>query len=1193
MRKCAHLFAMVALWVATQISAFGLVLLDDPFTDGSRSNTTGGDVLGGVWWQSVTAAGAVTIVDDSAGIGTGSAMQMVPTVDFHKLLTFFSATTLAAEGDTIRVSFDYRFPAGVTPAGDGFRIGLCNSATTRQTSDTGGSTRNDDKNYGFNTNPGLTGTSTGVKYEDAGDDILGGSGAGSRIGFGTSGGSVASGTVKHSALLQITRFANGDLGVQAQVDALPRASGTHAAASVLTYTFDEFAFGFGGTGYRPTILVDNVLVESVRLSVLNIAATAPNAAEIGLVPAMFTVTRSSTTGPLSVPYTVTGTATAGADYVPLSGMVEFADGQASATITVTPLEDWFIEGSETVIITLAQPVGAVLQTASATASIADDPARTIPSDALFFSKLDLTRPGLGAVQTAVAAQDYAAATSALASYFRTRTTPLYPLASITPSTTVINDALNHKYTVVGIAYDFEPEPVTTINWSFNPTVPLNNEWVWQFNRHGWWIDLAQAWVNNTANNAYLDELLFELDDWITNSPVPVSGFNTSGTSRWRTIEAGIRMQGGWLESLFRVRTSPRLSDALLVKWLKSIYMHARHLQDYTAGTGNWVAIEQRGLFSVGAVFQEFTEAPAWRALAISRLETLLANDVYADGAEVELAPSYHDLVINDVERVKQLAIANGLPTSAAFDGPLEKLYAYELWSSEPLRRIPRINDSTSDVNVVSRLASGFATFPARTDFQWIATNGASGTIPDHTSHLFPDAGQIVMRSNWTTAGNYLLMDAGPFGTAHQHEDKLSLSVDGYGVRHIIDAGPYDYDTSIYRTHSLRSHANSQPLIDDLDQNRSVDPTLRRPQTPITWRTSSLYDYAAASYGDDAREGWGPSRLRPAITRRHVFFMKPDAWVVIDAFTALDADPHTYSALFNCSDDTVAIDAPAQRVTVQLLPGEFDPYALTTVSAAKSSLTITPLVAGGQTLQVIKGQDTPNPLLGWQYYISSATKKRPIPTARYDRTVAGDTQMAYVLAAAPAGSAPRTPIITQAATAIGTYGVTVSFGNPNDAQTFLIGLDGANTMWNGTAYAAPALVASASGAYAWDATKPIDAWKFGYFGTANPLAADLADGDADGLCTLLEYALATDPTVRNANPVQTGRDNSGALTLTYRRERPASEIKYRVEVSGDLVNWSFGPAVVSEALQPDGVTCIATDLAGGGKRFIRLRALRSQ
>jgi len=354
------------------VPAFGdTVLLNDPFTDGNRSNATGGDTTGGVWYQSSTTAGVVTIVDDSAGIGTGNALQAATPSDFYRLLTFFPVATLANPGDSLRATFDYRFPSGAGNSGGAFRIGLGYSAGTRQTGD--GGSRTDDKNYGFDTNAGLaSSTGTGVRYEDAGDDILGGSGAGTRFPLGTVGASVNSSTTKHSALLQITRGLNGDLIVQGQIDGLTQARGTHAGtAPVLTYAFDELALGFGGTGYRPTIILDNAAVSATTVSVLNISATDAAASRVGLDPATFTVTRTSTVGALSVPYTIAGTAVNGVDYQAISGTVSFTAGQGSATITITPIAAPFSEVAETAILTLGEPAGTLVQNGTATATLVD------------------------------------------------------------------------------------------------------------------------------------------------------------------------------------------------------------------------------------------------------------------------------------------------------------------------------------------------------------------------------------------------------------------------------------------------------------------------------------------------------------------------------------------------------------------------------------------------------------------------------------------------------------------------------------------------------------------------------------------------------------------------------------------------------------------------------------------------------
>jgi hypothetical protein len=55
---------------------------------------------------------------------------------------------------------------------------------------------------------------------------------------------------------------------------------------------------------------------------------------------------------LLVYYTVSGAATPGSDYTVLSGSVTIAAGQSAATLTVTPVNDTFIEGPETVVLTL-------------------------------------------------------------------------------------------------------------------------------------------------------------------------------------------------------------------------------------------------------------------------------------------------------------------------------------------------------------------------------------------------------------------------------------------------------------------------------------------------------------------------------------------------------------------------------------------------------------------------------------------------------------------------------------------------------------------------------------------------------------------------------------------------------------------------------------------------------------------------
>jgi hypothetical protein len=123
-----------------------------------------------------------------------------------------------------------------------------------------------------------------------------------------------------------------------------------------------------------------------------------------------------------------------------------------------------------------------------------------------------------------------------------------------------------------------------------------------------------------------------------------------------------------------------------------------------------------------------------------------------------------------------------------------------------------------------------------------------------------------------------------------------------------------------------------------------------------------------------------------------------------------------------------------------------------------------------------------------------------------------------------------------------------------------------------------------------ADKPYDAWRFAN-GLAN--AAPDADSDNGGERDFLEYAVGSAPTIAGPPAYPIIAWPAGRLTLTYQRLRPAAEVEYRVEVSGNLTNWNHGAAFVDETLQPDGLTVIARDLApaNAGPRFIRLRVLQ--
>jgi hypothetical protein len=126
-------------------------------------------------------------------------------------------------------------------------------------------------------------------------------------------------------------------------------------------------------------LATGTITDDDVLPVVSINANDANAAEAGSDTGAFTVSRSgSTAGALTVNYAVGGNATNGTDYQSIAASVTIANGQSSATVTITPVDDALSEGSESVVLTLSANAAYSIGTpGAATVTIADNDLPTV------------------------------------------------------------------------------------------------------------------------------------------------------------------------------------------------------------------------------------------------------------------------------------------------------------------------------------------------------------------------------------------------------------------------------------------------------------------------------------------------------------------------------------------------------------------------------------------------------------------------------------------------------------------------------------------------------------------------------------------------------------------------------------------------------------------------------------------------
>ncbi|MGB8166735.1 MAG: Calx-beta domain-containing protein [Chthoniobacteraceae bacterium] len=149
-----------------------------------------------------------------------------------------------------------------------------------------------------------------------------------------------------------------------------------------------------GTQSTATVVIDD---DDTALPKVSIAATTSTTVENSGQPVVFTFTRSTTSGSLTVNYAVSGTAISGADFTALSGSVVIPNGATSAPVNVTPVNDSTSEPLETVILTTSTNAAYLIDplATTATASIIDDDVQTVTVVAADpnAKEVDLSIPG--------------------------------------------------------------------------------------------------------------------------------------------------------------------------------------------------------------------------------------------------------------------------------------------------------------------------------------------------------------------------------------------------------------------------------------------------------------------------------------------------------------------------------------------------------------------------------------------------------------------------------------------------------------------------------------------------------------------------------------------------------------------------------------------------------------------------------
>jgi len=242
-----------------RLVAVGDVLLD-PFDDGSRFDAADPS---DVDWYEVSGVSTISVVNDSAGIGSGNAMEVV-TSGSAKVLGSFPPVHLSEIGQSLRLSLDFRL-VSVVSVDEWLRFGLYDSGGTAFTGDNAG-TEGDDDGYMVRLSTGIGSDDLSIVgdpgdlHGDTTSSILGGNGT-DFLGRDSTFGAIND-TGSHHLEMCITRWSADSVIVSATVDGKTLAGvdpDDNNADGQVYVTYDEIAFSWQGGG---DYIVDNILLET-------------------------------------------------------------------------------------------------------------------------------------------------------------------------------------------------------------------------------------------------------------------------------------------------------------------------------------------------------------------------------------------------------------------------------------------------------------------------------------------------------------------------------------------------------------------------------------------------------------------------------------------------------------------------------------------------------------------------------------------------------------------------------------------------------------------------------------------------------------------------------------------------------------------------------------------------------------------
>jgi asparagine synthase (glutamine-hydrolysing) len=512
--------------------------------------------------------------------------------------------------------------------------------------------------------------------------------------------------------------------------------------------------------------------------------------------------------------------------------------------------------------------------------------------------------------------------------------------------------------------DFPPD------WHANPfsgqRAPSNRHWskigdfecgdikvIWEPSRFAFAFTLVRAYWR-TGEERHAETFWRLVEDWREMNP-PQAGVN------WKCgQEIAFRVMA-WCFGLHGFLDAAATTPSRVAQLGQMIAVSGARIAaniDYALNQQNNHGISEAvGLWTIGALFPEFSSAAAWKRRGHELLERLGRELIYEDGAFSQHSTNYHRVMLHDYVWALRLGELHGAPFSEELKGRVARAgeFLFQM-QDEASGRVP--NSGHNDGALVLPLSDcAYPDFrPAVQAAHFLATGErllAPGPWDEDLLWLFgPDAPAAPLRTReredlsaadgglfaFRAAESFAVTRCPVFRHRPSHADALHVDLWWRGENIALDAGSYSYNAAPPWDGALaRAAAHNTVTVDGHDQMEQVGKFLWLPWLRAT--AGARRRSGRLAYCEAAHDGY--ARLAgPASHRRGIVRLGADFWLVLDALrSGLPHDHRLHWLLLDAPHDW---DSDSGRLTLDTRAGRYFAQADTFSRNGRRSL-----VRGGE------------------------------------------------------------------------------------------------------------------------------------------------------------------------------------------------------------------------------------------------------